>query len=152
VGQPIGFFGDDGRLDRDLLGISALLAHVADAEHLVADPQVCHALAERCDDTGEIPPQNVGKSGNRIRCALPHLPVRAVDTGGDNIDHDLARGGHRIRHLAELQDVRPAVPFDERSFHVAFLGLPGFALRGFALAIKITCLVDAFNVGVEFHR
>jgi len=51
------------------------------------------------------------------RFSLAHLPIRAVDAGGDNIDHDLAGRGHGIGHIAEFQDIRPAVPFDEGCFH-----------------------------------
>ena len=45
--QAIGLLGDNGRLDRDLLGIGALLADVADAEHLIADTQVGDACPQR---------------------------------------------------------------------------------------------------------
>jgi hypothetical protein len=51
------------------------------------------------------------------RFALTHLPIRAIDAGGDDIDHNLAGCSHGIRHLAELQNFRSAVPFDEGSFH-----------------------------------
>ena len=112
-----GFPGDDGRLDGNLLGISALLANVADAEHLIADTEVADTLSNCRNDTGEIPSKNVGESRKLARFALAHLPVGAVDAGGDNINHDLVGCGHGIRHLAEFQNFRPAVPLDEGSFH-----------------------------------
>jgi hypothetical protein len=34
-----------------------------------------------------------------------------------NINHDLTGCGHGIRHFAEFQNFRPAVPFDEGCFH-----------------------------------
>src|SRR5882757_684470 len=108
---------DDGDLDRDLLGVSTFLADVADGEYLIADTQVCDASPDSRDDTGEVASENVGKPGKQARFTLTHLPVRAIDAGGDDIDHDLARCRHRIRHLAELQNFRPAMSFDEGSFH-----------------------------------
>src|SRR5471032_1248914 len=115
--QATGFLGDDGCLDRNLLGISALLANVADAEDLIANTQVADTLANCRNDPGEIPSENVGESSKPVRFALTHLPVRAIDAGGDNINHDLAGCGHRVRHLAEFQNFRPAMPFNEGSFH-----------------------------------
>jgi hypothetical protein len=61
VRKPIGLLGDDGRLDRDLFGIGALLADVADAEHLVANAQIGDARSERRHGAGEIPPQDIRK-------------------------------------------------------------------------------------------
>ena len=55
--------------------------------------------------------------GKLARFALAHLPVRAIDAGGDDIDHDLAGCRYGIRHIAEFQNIRPAVPFDEGCFH-----------------------------------
>ncbi len=115
--QAVGFLCDDGCLDRNLLGIGAFLANVADGEDLIADTEVPDTFPNRRNDTGEIPSKNVGEFRKLARFALAHLPVRAVDAGGDNIDHDLAGCGHRIRHLAEFQNFRSAVSFDEGSFH-----------------------------------
>jgi hypothetical protein len=112
-----GFLGNDGRLDRDLLGIGALLTDVADAEHLVADTQIRNAFADRGNGSGKIAPENVGEMRQLTGFALTHLPVRAIDAGGSDIDHDLAGCGDRIRHLTEFEDLRSAVAFDVRSLH-----------------------------------
>ena len=45
--QAIGFPGDDGGLDRNLLGIGAFLADVADGKNLIADTQVGDTLSNR---------------------------------------------------------------------------------------------------------
>jgi hypothetical protein len=58
-----------------------------------------------------------GKTSKLIRFALTHLPVRAIDTGGNNFNHDLAGCDYGIRHLAKFENLRPAVSFDEGSFH-----------------------------------
>ena len=121
------FLGDDGCLDRNLLGIGALLADVADGEDFVADTQVSDISAKRRNDAGEIPSKNVGELRKLVRFALTHLPVRTIDAGGDNIDQNLAGGGHGIRHLAEFQNFRSAVSFDEGGFH-------GHSFLRFALA------------------
>src|SRR3979411_2598063 len=118
-----GLPGDDGCLDRNLLGIGALLADVADAEYFVAHTQVCYALPQGCNDTGEIPSKNVGEFRKLPRFSLTHLPVGAIDAGGHDIDHDLAGCRHGIRHLAEFENFRPTMRIDEGSFHLAFLAL-----------------------------
>jgi hypothetical protein len=112
-----GLLGGDGRLDCDLFGVGALLADVANAEHLVADTQIRNACAYGGNHAGKIPPENVGEMRQLTGLALAHLPVRAVDAGGNDIDHDLAGRGDRIRHLTEFEDFRSAVAFDVRSLH-----------------------------------
>src|SRR6516164_9241238 len=115
--QPVGLLRDDSSLDRNLLGIGAFLANVADAEDLVANTQVSDTIPNRRNDAGEIPSEDVGETRNLTRFALTHLPVRAVDAGGDNIDHHFAGCSYGIRHLAEFENLRSAVSFDEGSFH-----------------------------------
>src|SRR5689334_18537913 len=123
MGQTVGFLCDDGCFDRKFLGIGTLLANVADAEDLIANTQVSDTIPNCRNDAGEIPSKNVGKTSNLVRLALTHLPVRAIDAGGDNFNHDLAGCDHRIRHLAKFENLRPAMSFDEGSFHLAFLAL-----------------------------
>src|SRR5882757_4124705 len=115
--QSIGLFGDNGCLDRNLLGIGALLADVADAEDFIANAQVLDPVPDSGNDAGEIAAENVGEPRELARLALAHLPVGAVDAGGDDVDHDLAGCSHGIRHLAEFQNVRSTVAFDEGGFH-----------------------------------
>src|SRR5258708_14799816 len=91
-------------------------ASVAAAEAAIADAADPDPPASGRNDTGEIPSENVGEPRKLTRFALTHLPVRAIDAGGDDIDHDLAGCRHGIRHLAELQNFRSAVPFDEGFF------------------------------------
>src|SRR6516164_3055112 len=74
--QPVGLLRDDSRLDRNLLGISAFLANVADTEDLVANTQVSDTIPDCGNDAGEIPSKNVGETRNLTRFALTHLPVR----------------------------------------------------------------------------
>ena len=88
--QAVGFPGDDGCLDRNLLGIGALLADIADAEDLIACAQVRCTVSHCRDDPGEIAPKNVGKTRKLTGFSRTHLPVRAIDAGGDDINHDLA--------------------------------------------------------------
>jgi hypothetical protein len=45
--QAVGFLCDDGCLDRNLLGIGALLANVADGEDLIADTEVSDTFLNR---------------------------------------------------------------------------------------------------------
>ena len=61
VRQAVGLLRDDRGLDRDLLGVGALLARRQHAEHRIADLEVGDALAQRADGAGEIPPQHIGK-------------------------------------------------------------------------------------------
>jgi hypothetical protein len=42
-----------------------------------------------------------------------HLPINAVDAGGEDVNHDLARSGDRIGQVATLQHFRPTKPLDE---------------------------------------
>ena len=65
--------GDDGGLDRDLLGIGTLLADVANAEHLVADTQIRNAFSDGGNDTGKIAAENVGGNAPTDRLCL-HAP------------------------------------------------------------------------------
>jgi hypothetical protein len=39
-----------------------------------------------------------------------HLPISAVDAGGNHIDDHLTRPRDRIRQIAVLQHLRPALP------------------------------------------
>src|SRR5262245_2364777 len=116
--QPLRLLGDDGGLDRDLLGIGALLARLADAEDRVSHLEISDAFADGADHAGKIPPQSERKL-RLLVLADAHLPVRAVDAGGDHIDDHLARPGNGIRQVAILQDLRPAILLNESCFHRA---------------------------------
>ncbi len=115
--QRGGLLRDDGGLDRDLFGIGAFLADVAHREHFVADTEVRNPFPDRRNDAGEIPPQNIRKMRKLTGLAFPHLPIRAVDAGCNDIDHDLARLRRGIRHLAEFQDLGRTVALHEDGFH-----------------------------------
>src|SRR5262249_18159144 len=102
----------------------ALLADLADGEHLIAGAQVGDAVADCRNETGEITAEDVGEMRNLTGLAVTHLPVRAIDAGRNDVDADLPPPGHGVRHRAVFEDVGSAVPFDEGSFH----GCPGFNL------------------------
>jgi hypothetical protein len=93
--------GDDRRLDRDLLGIGALLAGLANAEHGVAEAKILDAFADGADHAGKIAPQDIGKL-RLLVVADTHLPIGTVDAGSEYIDHHLAWSGGRIREIAVL--------------------------------------------------
>ncbi len=113
-----GLLGDDRCLDRNLLGIGAFLADVANREHVVADTDIGHALPRPPKRSPEKSrPRMWGKCASCPGFAVTDFPVRAVDACGDDIDHDLARLGHGIRHVAEFQNVRPAVAVHGNGFH-----------------------------------
>ena len=59
--DQIRFPGNYVGLDRYLLRISALLTHIAHAKYRIADLQIVNPVANRVDDSGKIPPQNIGK-------------------------------------------------------------------------------------------
>src|SRR5262249_61871028 len=99
--------GDDRRLDRNLLGIGALLPSLANAEHGVADPQVLDTFADGADHAGKIAAQDIGKF-RLLVVANAHLPVGAVDAGRDDIDHNLSWRAGRVGKIAVLQDLGPA--------------------------------------------
>jgi hypothetical protein len=84
MGKTVGFLCDDSCLDRKVLGMYALLANFANAEDLIANTNVSDAIPNCRNDAGEIPSKNVRKTNKLIRFALTHLPVRAIDTGGNN--------------------------------------------------------------------
>src|SRR5262245_51180158 len=114
--QPLWLLGDDGGLDRDLLGIGALLARLADAEDRVSYLEIGDAFADGADHAGKIPPQSERKL-RLLVLADAHLPVAAIDAGGDHIDDHLARPGNRIRQVAVFQDLGPAVLLNESCLH-----------------------------------
>src|SRR5262249_4417357 len=109
--------GDDRRLDRDLLGIGALLPGLANAEHGVAEAQILNARADGADHAGKIAPQDIGKF-RLLVVADAHLPIGAVDAGSDDIDHHLAGSGGRVGKGTGLQDIGPAGSFNESCFHL----------------------------------
>src|SRR5215471_304259 len=122
VRQAAGLLGDDRGLDRDLLGIGALLAGLANAEHGVAEAQILDAFADGADHAGKIAAQDIGKF-HLLVVANAHLPIGAVDAGSDDIDHHLAWRGGRVGEIAVLQDLRPAVSFNESCFHLVLASL-----------------------------
>src|SRR5262249_56452813 len=69
------------------------------------------------DHAGKIAPQEIGKL-RLLVVADAHLPVGAVDAGSDDIDHHLAWSGGRVGKVAVLQDLGPAVSFNESCFHL----------------------------------
>src|SRR5262249_39928809 len=75
--------------------------------------------ADSPNHAGKIPSQDVGKPRLPVRLAGAHLPVGAVDAGGDGVDHHLVWSGRRIGQFAILQDLRSAMLHDEDSFHGA---------------------------------
>jgi hypothetical protein len=50
----------DGCLNRELLGVSSLLADVADAEDRITDLEIGDNLAKRGDDAGDVPLRVLG--------------------------------------------------------------------------------------------
>src|SRR5262249_18390460 len=89
----------------------------ANAEHGVAEPKILDTRADGADHAGKIPPQDIGKF-RLLVVADAHLPIGAVDAGGDDIDHHFARPGGRIGEIAVLQDLDPAMSFNESCFHL----------------------------------
>src|SRR5262249_37615473 len=74
--------------------------------------EIGDAFADGADHAGKIPPQSERKL-RLLVLADAHLPVGAVDAGGDHIDHHLARPGNGIRQVPVFQDLRPAVLLNE---------------------------------------
>ena len=95
----------------------SFLAGVADGEDLIAGTQVADAIADGRNHAGEIPSEDVGEVRDLTGFAVAHLPVRAVDAGGDDVDHHLAGFGDGIQHVAAFENLRPAVTLDVGSFH-----------------------------------
>src|SRR5262249_58722145 len=73
--------------------------------------------ADGVDRAEKTPPQDIGKF-RLLVVADAHLPIGAVDAGGDDIDHHFARPGGRIGEIAVLQDLGPAMSFNESCFHL----------------------------------
>src|SRR3546814_14218140 len=97
MADALGLARGDRRLDRDLLGMRALLAAVADAEDRIAHREIRDPLAQRGDDAGIVAAQHVGEGLDlAIGAALADLPVVAVDAGGMDVDGDPARPGHGL--------------------------------------------------------
>src|SRR5262249_7125452 len=117
VRQGARLLSDDRGFDRDLLGIGALLAGLADTEHGIPDPKVLDAFADGADHPGKIAPQDIGKL-RLLVVAHAHLPISAVDAASNNIDPHLAGSGGRVGEIAVLQARRPAVSFNESCFHL----------------------------------
>ena len=106
-------------LDRDLLGVGALLPGRQHREDLVADLEIGHALAQRRNRAGEVAAEHIGKFQRRAVTAVAHPPVGAVDGRGHDVHHDLARAFRRVRQVAVFEDLGSAVPLDIRRFHRA---------------------------------
>ena len=87
--QRLGFPCDDGCLDRNLLGIGALLANVADGEDLFADADIPNTFPNRRNDTGEIPSKNVGEFPSRTFQSAPLTLAATIST---TISPDAATG------------------------------------------------------------
>src|SRR5204863_2589704 len=107
---------DDRSLDRDLLGVGALLAGLQDPEDRVASRKIFNAFASGTDDAGEIPPKAQGKLGLLV-LAKAHFPIGGVDAGGMDVNERLARPRNRVRQVAISQDFRAAKLFNENGLH-----------------------------------
>ena len=117
VRDAVGFAGDDRCLDRDLLAIGALLADIAHTEYRIAPAEIGHALADMADEAGKVAAEYVGECRNLVAVADPHLPVRAIDAGGVDVDHHLSRPGNGIGEFAQGQHLGSAKLFDVDCFH-----------------------------------
>ena len=62
-------------------------------EHLITHLEVGDACADRAHLSRKIPPKDVGERAELV-VAGPHLPVGAVDAGGDDVDHSSDRPSH----------------------------------------------------------
>src|SRR4029077_2866515 len=91
--QPVGFLGEDDRLDRNLLGIGALLARCANAEDLIAYGQIRDTFSDRADHAGEVAAGN-DRDPRLLVQAGTYLPVGGVHAGRHYVDHRLARTGN----------------------------------------------------------
>src|SRR5918993_1634021 len=107
---------DNGRTDGELLTVGAVAAGLEDAEHLVADLEVAHAVTDGADVAREIPSQDQRELGLLV-FAGSHLRIGPVDARGDDVDHDLPRPGDRIGQIAIGQDLGSAELLDVRSLH-----------------------------------
>src|SRR5262249_39600762 len=117
VEQRVRFSCDDCGFDRDLLGIRALLARVADSEDRIAYLEVAHPLAQRRDNAREVPPENVWKvRGGRIATGA-HLPIGGIHAGGMNIHEQFAWAGHGVWYVPVLQDLGASMLHEEGCFH-----------------------------------
>ena len=116
---------NDGRANCQLLDIGAVAAGFQDAEHLVADTQVRHALAKRRDNAGEVASQAQGKAGLAGILTGADFRVGAIDAGCRRLHDDLARAGDGIGEVADDQNLGPAEFFDVCGFHEVPLRRPG---------------------------
>ena len=116
MGQGVRLLRDDCGLDCDFLGVSTLLARLANAEHGVPNLEVGDPLADGADHAGKIAPEDQWKLRLLI-LAGAHLPIGGIDAGGMHIDDDLARPRDGIRQLAILQLARSAISLNKRSLH-----------------------------------
>src|SRR6516225_4950190 len=117
------------------------LPGLANAEHGVADPQVLDTFADGADHAGKIAPQDIGKF-RLLVVADADLPIGAVDAGSDDIDHHLAWRGGRVEKVTVLQDLGPAVSFNESCFHlVPYLHDPQRRVDGSLIVLSSTTCV-----------
>jgi hypothetical protein len=116
--ELVGFAGDDCCLNRELLGISSLLANVADAEDRITDLEIGDTLAQRGDDAGEVPARYVWKVRYAgVIAPGAHLPVGAVDACRMNVHDNVAGACDGIGHVAVLQDLRTSGLHEQRGLH-----------------------------------
>src|ERR1019366_93200 len=105
-----GLLGDERGLDGDFFRVGAFDALVGHAEHGVADFEVSDARTDLADEAGKVAAENVRKVIQFIAALSDaHLVIGAIDAGRVNIDYRLAGAGHRIRGIAIVQHLRPAV-------------------------------------------
>jgi hypothetical protein len=117
MGQAGRLAGKDRCLDRDLLRIGSLDAHVTYAEHLVTDGEVGHTGAQGTDHAREIASRAVREEGDRTVGARDHPPVCAIHACRMRIDQHLAGPCDRLRIVAEFERFRPAVLAEKDCFH-----------------------------------
>ena len=130
----VGFLCDDGCLDRNLLGIGALLANVADGEDLIADTDIPDTFPNRRNDTGEIPSKNVGEFRKLARFpsrTFQSAPLTLAATISTTTSPDAATGS------SISPNFRTSGP-PCRSMKAAFIVIPRWRS-------KVAFFIDAFN-------
>ena len=102
----------------DLLGVAAACQQRA---HLVAGLPSGDVAAHGRDAAGAFQAGIRRSAGRRRIEPLPLCQIRAVDTGGGDIDQHLVRSGRRIRRLHPAKDVGPAGLGDDDGMHCVLL-------------------------------
>ena len=121
-GRPVHLRGlgrQGGRVGQRELGVGR---RRGEPEHLVADAQRLHALADLVDDAGQLGAE-ARRQLERVDLghhAAPHLGLDRVDAGGSHGEADLPGPGLRIGDVDELEDLRAPVPRElDRLRHVS---------------------------------